>query len=173
MRWSAVDLLDYNSVVKTCGQHTYSVIIDKSTSDAVSCADDVVCSLPYAVTTKQCTVTREKVEVEPSKVRVYSLRVMAVHLAIVAKPGAKWVSLSYSAERFSILEKTAANIQKDDASEAGIPDPRLLWTIVGKHQIEAKQQEDSGVNGVTYRPKVYHWVYVLQRTSVPLLIQAD
>jgi hypothetical protein len=165
-RWDAVDLLDHVSLLKVSEVGTYSAIVDKSTSDAISCADDVVCPLPYAVTTQRCTAADPVVYIEPKELPVHPLHLMAVHLALVTKPGAKWIALSYTAERYPFLEGEAAETEDDGTSNAGIPDPRLLWTVVDKRQIEAKAQEASC--GVTHRPKVYHWVYVLQRTSVPL-----
>ncbi|KAF1364636.1 hypothetical protein EJ07DRAFT_87970, partial [Lizonia empirigonia] len=169
MRWSAVDLLDYASVLKTCHRHAYSIIVDKSTSDAVSCADDVLVPLPYVVTTKEDTA--RQVEVEPKEVPVYPLLVMAVNLALVTKPGARWISLSYTSDRYPFLEDSEEHVEQHGTADTGMPDPRLLWTVIGKHQIEAKQQGDGCGSGVTHRPKVYHCVYVLQRTCKPLFVQ--
>lgn len=164
-RWDAVDLLDHGSLLEVCAVGTYSVVVDKSTSDAVSCADDVVCSLPYAVTTQACTASVPVVDIEPKELSVHPLHLMAVHLALVTKPGARWIALSYTAERYPFLEGEATGTDEDGTSDAGIPDPRLLWTVVDKQQIEAKEE---AIDGVTHRPKVYHWVYILQRTSIPL-----
>lgn len=165
-RWDAVDLLDHVSLLQVSQVSAYSVIVDKSTSDAISCADDVVCPLPYAVTTQERTASDPVVDIEPKELPVHPLHLMAVHLALVTKPGARWIALSYTAERYPFLEGEAARMEDDGTSDAGIPDPRLLWVVVDKQRIEAKEQEDSC--GVTHRPKVYHWVYVLQRTSIPL-----
>ncbi|KAF1930956.1 uncharacterized protein M421DRAFT_57372 [Didymella exigua CBS 183.55] len=165
-RWDAVDLLDYVSLLRICDTSTYSIIVDKSTSDAISCADDVVCRLPYAVTTQECTTSATVIDVELKELPVHPLYLMAVHLALVAKPGAKWIALSYNAERYPFLKGKAAETEDDGTPYTGIPDPRLMWTVVGKHQIEAKEREAGG--RVTQRPKLYHWVYVLQRTSTPL-----
>lgn len=165
-RWDAVDLLDHVSLLQVSQVSAYSVIVDKSTSDAISCADDVVCPLPYAVTTQERTASDPVVDIEPKELPVHPLHLMAVHLALVTKPGARWIALSYTAERYPFLESEAARMEDDGTSDAGIPDPRLLWAVVDKQRIEAKEQEDSC--GVTHRPKVYHWVYVLQRTSIPL-----
>lgn len=162
MRWDAVDLLDCSSLLAACSPGAYAVIVDKSTGDAIACADDVVCPLPYAVSTRQHAATERVVAKE---VPVHPLHVVAVHLALVTKPGAKWISLSYSSERYSLLEGKA-----NGTTNTGVPDPRLLWTVVGKHHMEAKEQEDGGASGLTHRPKVYHWVYILQRTSAPLFV---
>ncbi|KAJ8107037.1 hypothetical protein OPT61_g9143 [Boeremia exigua] len=169
-RWDAVDLLDYASLTKICGRGKYSVVVDKSTSDAISCAEDVVCRLPYAVTLKQHT-TNGLVDVEPKEIPVHPLHLMAVHLALITKPSARWVSLSYSSERYPFLERETSTIEDDGTAGTGIPDPRLLWTVISKHQIEAKEQEDG--DRVTHRPKVYHWVYILQRTATPLFINGN
>lgn len=128
----------------------------------------MVCQLPYAVTTRERTASDPVVDVEPKELPVHPLHLMAVHLALVTKPGAKWIALSYNAERYPFLEGAATRKEEHVTSDADIPDPRLLWTIVDKHQIEAKEEAIDG--GVAHRPKVYHWVYVLQRTSAPLFI---
>lgn len=170
MRWSAVDLLDYASVLKGCHRHTYSIVVDKSTSDAVSCADDVLTPLPYVVTTREDTATERQAEVELREVLVSPLLVMAINLALVTKPGARWITLSYTSDRYPFLEGSEEHVEQHGTADTGMPDPRLLWTIIGKHQIEAKQQGDGCGSGVTHRPKVFHWVYVLQRTSKPLFV---
>lgn len=170
-RWDTVDLLDYASLVETCSCGLYSVFVDKSTSDAISCADDVVCPLPYPVTTKEPTATESLVDIEPKEIPVHPLHLMAVHLALAAKPGATWISLSYTSERYPFLRGEATTTEEDGTADTGIPDPRLLWTVIAKHQIEAKQQEHGG--GVTHRPKVHHWAYILRRTATPLFIAND
>ncbi|KAJ4987963.1 hypothetical protein SVAN01_06538 [Stagonosporopsis vannaccii] len=167
-RWDAVDLLDHASLVKTCGHGIYSVIVDKSTSDAISCADDVVCRLPYAVNLNRRIASDGQVDIESKEMPVYPLQLMAVHLALVAKPGAKWISLSYTSDRYPFLEGSPTTTEEDGTSDSGIPDPRLLWTVIGKHQIDAK--EEGTDSGVTHRPKVHHWVYALERTTTPLFI---
>lgn len=170
-RWDAIDLLDYASLAETCGRDAYSVIVDKSTSDAISCAEDVICRLPYTVSLNQCTSADNIIDVEPREIPVYPLYLMAVHLALVTKPGGRWIALSYTSERYPFLEGSPSTTEEDGTSESGVPDPRLLWTVIEKHQIEAKEQGDD--HGVTHRPKVYHCVYVLQRTTAPLFTDRD
>ncbi|KAJ4323070.1 hypothetical protein N0V94_002094 [Neodidymelliopsis sp. IMI 364377] len=172
MRWDAVNLLNHKSLLAVCGLSEYSIVVDKSTSDAISCADDVICPLPYGISTRSADTAR-RIEVEPKEIPVHPLQVMAVHLALVTKPGARWISLSYSSERYPFLEGQVASVDEDGTAVTGIPDPRLLWTVTDKQQIEAKEQENGSGNGVTHRPKVYHWIYVLQRTNVPLYINSS
>ncbi|KAF3000217.1 hypothetical protein E8E13_007155 [Curvularia kusanoi] len=171
-RWDAVDLLNYASLNEACGQSMYSVIVDKSTADAISCADDVSCHLPYAICTEERTVANDLTKAGHKSVLIHPLHLLAVHLAYVAKPGAKWISLSYTAERFPFLDDVeVATTTKNAATDTEIPDPRILWTVVGKHQIEAKEEGNMG--GVAHRPKVYHWLYILQRTSTQLYNVTD
>lgn len=162
-RWDAVDVLDCGALLDVCKPGEYAVIVDKSTSDAVSCADDVVCTLPYAVSTAAQDAV---VDVQPRQRAVHALHLMAVHLALVAKPGARWIALSYTAERYPFLAHGA------DTADAGIPDPSLLWTVVGQHQIEADEMAEDK-SGVTHRPKVYHYAYMLERSSTPLFFHND
>ncbi|KAH6614870.1 hypothetical protein C7974DRAFT_55328 [Boeremia exigua] len=169
-RWDAVDLLDHASLVETCGCGVYSVVVDKSTSDAISCGEDQICRLPYAVTLKRRTSTSNMVDTKPREVLTHPLQLLAVHLALATKPGARWIALSYSSERYPFLEGEAATHKEEGTADTGMPDPRLLWTMVSKHRIEAKEQEDQGA--VTHRPKVYHWVYILQRTNTRLVVNA-
>jgi hypothetical protein len=171
-RWDAVDLLNYASLTQACGHSMYSVIIDKSTADCISCVDDVTCRIPYAISTRKGTVTDGLVKAGLKSVIIHPLPLLAVHLAYVAKPGAKWISISYSTERFWFLDENEAMIGKDDITDTGVPDPRLLWSVVRTHQIEAKE-EDDGSGRITHKPKVYHCVYVLQRTSTPLYSNDD
>lgn len=162
MRWEVMDLLAPGSVVQTCGQAAYDVVVDKSTSDSVSCADDVVGRFP-------CTTSKSDVanSAESRQTPVYPLHAMVLNLAMVAKPGARWIAVSYSAERFSMLQD-----HQDDGAGDGIPDPGLFWTVVGKYPLEASEEDGGGGGAATHRPKVYHWVYVLQRTDVPLRFDA-
>jgi hypothetical protein len=171
-RWDAVDLLNYASLTEACGHSMYSVIIDKSTADCISCVDDVTCRIPYAISTRKGTVTDGLVKAGLKSVIIHPLPLLAVHLAYVAKPGAKWISISYSTERFWFLDENEAMIGKDDITDTGVPDPRLLWSVVRTHQIEAKE-EDDGSGRITHKPKVYHCVYVLQRTYTPLYSNDD
>lgn len=160
-RWDAVDLLDPVALLGVCGRAAYSVVVDKSTSDAIACAEDVVCSLPYVVSTQTPSsdvVLDVKLERE---VPVHPLHLMAVHLALVAKPGAQWIALSYSAERFPFLDGGGSSCP-------GFPDPALLWTVVDRRRMEAAEEV---AHDTTHRPKVYHWVYVLQRTATPVSLQ--
>lgn len=99
MRWDAVDLLDYRCLLQRCQKNTYSVVIDKSTADSIACADDRDVPIPYPVHSHPpgpCTSRR----------RMHPLVVLAINLALVSRPGAHWICLSYSDDRFGLSDWT-------------------------------------------------------------------
>ncbi|KAJ4301923.1 hypothetical protein N0V90_004019 [Kalmusia sp. IMI 367209] len=213
MKWSSVNLLDHNSLLEACAPSTYSVIVDKSTSDSIACSSDLYVPLPYHINTSS-KHTFKSVLAESSE-PLHPLHIMAVHLALVTKPRARWVALSYSMDRYPFLHHPTSNYveessqptrfsttmihatqQKnntvgdvhdsdqdigshndlDDIPQAvlddGFPDPSALWKLVGKHSIEPPAaEESSSEHGPIHRPKVLHWIYVLERTDVPLAIR--
>jgi hypothetical protein len=149
-RWSTLDLLSASQVLDFGGPG-YDIIIDKSTSDAISCSEDVLVRLPYRINT-----TGSSRSCHLSKVAVYPLDILAIHLAYLAKPGCSWVVLSYSASRFSHLG--------DEVNTGGLPRPSELWNLERHEKIE---QPPDPIDTV-HRPPVMHHLYVLRRTEVQL-----
>lgn len=88
MRWEAVDLLDTSQVVNLIGRPSSSttssplLIIDKSTSDALSCGP----SLPSPLVPQQT--------IDP-------LPLLVLNLALVSPPRTDWLVQSYSQDRFA------------------------------------------------------------------------
>jgi hypothetical protein len=159
MRWSSANLLSHASLLNACKPSTYSVIVDKSTSDSIACSDDIYVPLPYPVSASRHTSSQISWSTEP----VHPIHILAIHLALVAKPKARWIALSYSNERFPFLDRTldegtAPSSMAELASELastelggfdseldddlddipqdmidkGLPDPKALWKLVGK-----------------------------------------
>jgi hypothetical protein len=170
MRWDAVDLLDYKSVLRVCKRAAYTILLDKSTSDSISCADDVHVPLPYPVAVR----SYEPLDIGAIKSSepVNPLVVTAVNLALVTQPGGRWIVLSYSNDRFYFLNTTEESVPKDVA----FPDPGKLWEVVEKREVEDlswQVRNESRENETTHRPKVCNWVYVLERTNVPLFVRGE
>jgi hypothetical protein len=149
-RWSTLDLLSVSQVLDfgKSGKG-YDVIVDKSTSDAISCSDDVSVELPYHLNTKQSSRL-------PHFVQVYPLHILAINLAYLARSGCSWIVLSYSADRFSYW--------KDEITTEGLPHPSELWMLERHEKIE--QPPDP--NDTVHRPPVMHHLYILRRTDVQL-----
>jgi hypothetical protein len=170
MGWDAVDLLDHRSLLNACRPGSYSLILDKSTSDCIACSNDPSLFLPYPISTSLDTPTNPALHETPDP--IYPLHILAVHLALVSKPGARWVALSYSDDRFPFVDGLYSSRPHVD----GFPDTGELWKLVDKREVESKEQQivDVSATGrVTYRPKVSHWVYVMRRTNVPLFVRGS
>ncbi|CAI6248958.1 unnamed protein product [Periconia digitata] len=150
MRWSCVDLLSHSSVLLACQPSTYSLVIEKSTSDSISCADDVQVALPYCINVPQDAVPVPGVK--QTQRSVHPLHLVAIHLALVTKPGGRWISLSYSDNRYPFLDEsglensisdpmptqnskdmTSRRIVDDRTLAAAgneLPNPSRLWKLV-------------------------------------------
>jgi hypothetical protein len=166
MRWDAVDLLDYKSLLGVCKRSLYSVIVDKSTSDSISCADDVYVPLPYPIAVR----SYEPLNMDPRKSSepLHPLVVTAVNLALVTRPGARWIVLSYSNDRFHFLN----SISRAVSEHMVFPDPRELWKIVERREVEDVERDENREDA-THRPKVCNWVYALERTHIPLFVRGE
>ncbi|KAI8936482.1 hypothetical protein NX059_006887 [Plenodomus lindquistii] len=162
MRWDAVDLLDYRSVLQACSKSSYSIIVDKSTTDSIACSDDIDILIPYPISIDPWTPGYAAAC--DSHQLIYPLNALAVNLALVAKPGARWICMSYSNDRFNF----------DDwvATPCGFPDVAQLWSVVGKHGMEKTESDSHDASGA-HRPKTVNWVYVLERTEVPLYVRGE
>jgi len=171
MRWDAVDLLDHKSLLRKCKRAAYSVILDKSTSDSIACGDDVHVPLPYPIAMRSYEPLHPESTSFPEP--LHPVVVMAVNLALVAKPGARWIALSYSSERFDFLEAATS-----DWLPQGIafPHPNQLWRVVEKPKVDDAEwqvRNEKRDDEVTHRPKVCNYVHVLERTDVPLFIRGE
>ncbi|KAF2706647.1 hypothetical protein K504DRAFT_412034 [Pleomassaria siparia CBS 279.74] len=196
MRWSSANLLSHVSLLNNCNPSTYSIIVDKSTTDSIACADDIDVPLPYPIGTSLDASLQITQSTEP----VHPVRILAINLAVIAKPKARWIALSYSQERFPFLDgdssrKTSSNsfsnsvfaeltgFDKEsdnnfdhvplEGIERGLPDPSTLWTLIGKHEIEVPQRvsKNGAFTTNTHMPKVFHWIYVLERTDVEVFVR--
>ncbi|KAH7397121.1 hypothetical protein BKA66DRAFT_453697 [Pyrenochaeta sp. MPI-SDFR-AT-0127] len=170
MRWDAVNLLDHNSLLHACSRTAYSLIIDKSTSDAISCADDIYIPRPFPISVDPYSPT----DLDSTSIAeaIHPLYILAVNLALVAKPRARWITLSYSNDRFPFLNASSCS----SAEHEVVPSPATLWQLVEKSEVDnANQQpvEEAEATTVTHRPKVFNWLYILERTDVPLFLRGD
>ncbi|KAF2869995.1 hypothetical protein BDV95DRAFT_497079 [Massariosphaeria phaeospora] len=172
MRWSTANLLDHSSLLTCCQPSTYSIVVDKSTSDSIACSEDVYVPLPYPVSISRDPHSSSSSEHTTSFEPIHPLHVLAIHLALVSKPKARWISLSYSTDRFPFLHHPPPELHKQELERAGLPNPGTLWRLEAKYEIEvppAAAPEDS--NGTIHRPQILHWVYVLERTDVEVAVR--
>jgi hypothetical protein len=134
----------------------FTVVIEKSCADAIACGEDVEIPIPYSI--KDSDESGRFVYIHP-------VALLSVHLAALTKPGAAWIVLSYSENRFDCLY---GNDEEDESltqykKEGSVPDPGKLWTMELKREMVAQMERmEEGV----YRPRISHWLYVLRRMDL-------
>lgn len=168
MHWDAVDMLDHKSLLRACKPGSYTFIVDKSTSDCIACSDDVKTPLPYPIDIRSDGSLDLSIREAPEP--IHPLHILAVHLALVTKPGARWIAVSYSNDRFPFAD----GLYSSRPHLPGFPDTGLLWKLVEKLEIGGEEEPEpyvSAAGTVAHQPKVVHWVYVLQRTEIPLHVR--
>ena len=143
------------------------VVVDKSTSDAVSCAEDVVYD-------GQETLSGTPRDAHPliadlvqrstqKKLELHPLEVLAVHLASAVEPGGIWIALSYSSDRFPFLKK------HDEV--AGLLDVGLFWEVERIEPVSTGAEKEEAATRTVYTPEVSNYLYILRRTNVIVAIE--
>jgi EEF1A lysine methyltransferase 4 len=168
MRWSRVDLLSASSVrsLANADGRLYDCIVDKSTSDAISCGEDVLFA---ALGTS-----------------MHPVEALALNLASVTATGGRWIAISYSSDRFWFLDNNkiqsdrhmqeannlASDIQTAEDNrqiQRTRQGPADFWRIEKKEQLVLNSVGPAPHDRsdlVVHRPQVYNWLYILVRTDV-------
>lgn len=122
-----LDGLNLSDLMHKSPEPGWDLIIDKSTADAISCGPLID-------------------SIEP-------LQILLHNLAQVTKKGTRWISISYSATRFSHLEQGDGwkVIEKRFLASTSLPEGRR-W------------KDASGVERVVFEPETGVWGWVLERT---------
>lgn len=101
---------------------------------------------------------------------IHPINILAIHLALVASAGARWLALSFSKDRWPFFPDEARPDERQfqqalprSLLDAGFPNPGKLWRIIKKEAI-AK----GTAAGQEKEPTLGHWIYVLERTEVKL-----
>lgn len=182
MQWTQTSLLSLDSVISTCSLGGYQVIVDKSCCDAIACASWITVPIPYyfklgnTATPPTSAPAKSTDEVPPfdhDEYSVHPINLLAIHLALVASPGARWLALSFSKDRWPFfpdddgpdLERQVQQALPKDLLGAGFPDPGKLWRMIKKENI-VKKTADGQAN--VPASGLQHWIYVLERTEVKL-----
>jgi hypothetical protein len=151
--WSTLDLLSASQILDLAASgERYDIIIDKSTSDAISCGEDVMIELPYQTSNLPTTQLKHSRTTKT----MFPLDLLAHHLAYLANPGCRWIVLSYSSSRFSHWD--------DRDNTEGLSHPLELWDMERHEKIE----QPSDPKDAVHRPPVMHHLYILRRTDVRL-----
>ncbi|KAK8113872.1 hypothetical protein PG999_005941 [Apiospora kogelbergensis] len=200
MYWETADLLSAESIARLGmrrqtqpaagedgpdddGPFFFDIVADKSTSDAISCAEDTSVLLPFITPRRvqqQQTNNNAAAASRISPALVDPMYLLAVHMAVLARPRTgHWCALSYSDERFSFLDGGSsgssgnsgslaeAEAPADQDLERWFPDPRRFWIVERKERVTvAPPAATTGSGGhVVHQPEIAHWLYVLVRTD--------
>jgi hypothetical protein len=163
-RWERIDLLNKDDILDLLQAYGgdngdqsagFDVVIDKSTSDAISCALDI-------------DVKNDKLGSGPSsgllQTQIAALDSLALYLAAVIKPRGVWIALSYSSDRFPLLCQARELGVRGDGSQDAL-DPLTYWRVEQRKAVDAPSGQ--GRVGV-HAPPVQHWIYVLRRSNNPM-----
>jgi hypothetical protein len=172
MKWDEVDLLTLQSVIANCALGEYSIVVDKSTCDSLACTSTAELPMPYFLYTEGGETSSFLDITESYTGTANAVQVLAVHLALLSAPKAKWIAYSYSNTRFWFLDpdyKYEDEPHSPVALHPGLPDPKALWILVSREVVErpyggSSEKADTGAENT-------HFLYVLERTTVPVKVR--
>jgi len=172
MEWIKASLTDIRSLLSVCEHQQYSIVVDKSTADSIACGPEVDIDIDFPLISSP-TIDMSK---DSQASYVLPLQVLAINLAYITKPGATWISLSYSQKRFDILNEDLNNNDQEYVDPAlhdqGFPDVKQLWRLEKSVAIETAEEYKSN-GSIVHRPKAEHYMFILQRTHVPVYLKLD
>lgn len=172
--WEQLDLMLWNEMLalrdkvqRTEGKG-FTFVVDKSTTDAISCSEDIRFEggtlgnsprhIHPLILSTLSTSPKQDICLHPAEI-------LALHLASLTEPGAVWISLSYSSNRFPFIPN---NQGKENRVKQGV-NVEKLWEL---EYVEAmKVGEERGETGATvHAPDVFHYLYILRRTNTVVVI---
>jgi hypothetical protein len=173
MQWDTVDLLSLQSVISKCSLGSYSIVLDKSTCDSLACTSTTKVPIPYFLYTDK-RGSDSFLDIAASYTgTANAVQLLAVHLALVAKPSAMWIAYSYSSTRFWFLDADSQPESEEQSPvplHPGLPHPKDLWTLVKRQNV----MRPYGNHGETTATEAgdTHFVYVLERSATALNVRS-
>ncbi|KDQ62435.1 hypothetical protein JAAARDRAFT_30345 [Jaapia argillacea MUCL 33604] len=157
MCWERVDMLGWGDLT-SLKHHSFGLVVDKSTSDAISCGDPInIHSDALAPQNPLLQRLNRVSECRSDALVLEPLELVALHLASLVIPGGLWIVLSYSSNRFPFL---LPNRSSDPPART--IDLTAFWEIQIMQPVEAPSgQGNAGVHA----PAVHHYLYLLRRTG--------
>lgn len=119
----------------------FDVILDKSTSDAISTSGDFEISSQEELAAC-CPVVIDALNNNPGTV-LSPVELLALQLVPLTEKGSTWIVLSYSTMRFDGFKFMPA-----------------YWKMRSRIPLKAPP---GPVSSSTYTPEVFHWIYILER----------
>ncbi|KAI9686009.1 MAG: hypothetical protein M1822_003992 [Bathelium mastoideum] len=176
MRWEVAGLLDLASLVAAAGGSAagprFALVLDKSTSDAIACAESVPAADVFAGMDAMFSGSDAYGTVSSLRDRSVSdgsntldpMIVLSLHLATVVIEGGSWIAVSHSQERFWFLGSNSSAAARDPCRKLNSLDPKRFWNLERKEPLDAPEQTELSNDAVS-QPKIKHWLYVIVRTS--------
>ncbi|EKM61372.1 uncharacterized protein PHACADRAFT_83084 [Phanerochaete carnosa HHB-10118-sp] len=166
--WEQADLLQWKDmltleekILRTEGRR-FGLVVDKGTADAIACGKDMELAketLNGSPRDAHPLIYHEVSQYDADILYFHPVDVLALHLASLVEPDGVWLSLSYSAARFMVLE--------EGHEEEGLM-TRLFWKM--ERVISIRARPGSAEPG-KHVPDVYHYLYVLRRTDTATAIE--
>lgn len=160
--WVKVDALKWNEVRALVNREgseysdlRFTIVVDKSTSDAIACGEDA-CFTLYGGDALHSDIETYLKESRMDAINLPPVYVLALHLASIVRPGGAWIVLSYAAGRFPFLHKT----------DGEVSDPLGVARFWMLEQYESVDAPSGQLNPSVFAPPVKHYVYVIRRTQV-------
>ncbi|KAI0824988.1 hypothetical protein BC628DRAFT_1320827 [Trametes gibbosa] len=158
MQWVCADALNWPDLHRLVESDSdlFDMVIEKSTSDAISCGEDV--SFGQASTSAGLHPAFSKyLETHPEKVINFSpVEVFAIHLASLVRPGGLWVALTFSSNRFPFLSLS-------ENCERMSPRGADYWSLERVVAADAP----TGAQKDVHAPAVQHSVCLIRRKLSP------
>ncbi|KAI9065884.1 hypothetical protein FKP32DRAFT_1674393 [Trametes sanguinea] len=152
MQWICADALKWHELSSLRGSQgePFGLVVEKSTSDAISCGEDVSYSREDSTLHP---AFKEYLEAEQERTLTLSpVEVFAIHLASLVRPGGLWVALTFSSTRFSFMSSIASD-------EPPRPRASDYWKMERMLTVDAP----TGMEGNAYAPVVQHYVCLMRR----------
>ena len=154
MQWICADLLKWKELEDTLRpegeEHTFDLVVDKSTSDAISCGEDISYSSPDPDI--HSTLNEVLASSGGEKISVSPVELLAIHLASLVQPGGLWVALTFSSNRYPFLSSVEHVTTRTSRAES-------YWTVERVVTVDAP----TGMEGRGFAPVVQHYIVLIRR----------
>jgi hypothetical protein len=141
MQWMRADLRLWSEVSVLDKSAPFDVILDKSTSDAISTSEDLEISSEEELSAS-CPIVIDILSRYPGAT-LSPVELLALHLVPLTQKGSTWIALSYSTMRFDGLNAVTE-----------------YWTLRSRIALKAPP---GPVSSTTHTPEVFHWLYIMER----------
>ncbi|KAI0361458.1 hypothetical protein OH77DRAFT_1443954 [Trametes cingulata] len=156
MRWRCVDAMKWREleILRDEEPAPFDIVVDKSTSDAISCGEDVSYSHPDPSVHPSFNNYLEAHGTHG--ITLSPVEVLAIHLSSVVRPGGLWVALTFSSDRFAFLSSPGS-------MDAPIPRAASHWYLERVITVDAP----TGAQGNVHAPVVQHYICLIRRGERP------